>query len=537
MSRFWIRAPFRFELPTFRLCAGLALFGGVVVVGLWLAVIGHLSNLKGQLIENARRDTTNLALALEEHIVCTLQGVDSTSVNFKTELEKTVDVPFGLGDGPTLTRSAPETATQLGVIDTPAGIAALSLNPTVLTDFYRKVDAGQHGAIAILDEDGAARAQRTGGIEAATSVPNFDLLEKAQHTPSGSYVGNGVLDEVERVFSYRTVAGYPLIVVVGFAVDDVLGVYRPAARATLAASGIITVFVAAVVFLFTRQTAVLEETVQHLAHNRSELIISKNAAEAANTAKSQFLAGMSHELRTPLNAVIGFSEMIRNDALSLNASPKYREYAGHIYDSGQHLLHLIDDVLDMSKIEMGHLEIHSEDVDLAEVVPHSMKMVADRARAARVSLIRDLAPGLPLLVADRTHLIQIILNLLTNAIKFTPPPGDVTVAARLTPTGSMLLEVADTGIGMTSEEIQLALQPFRQVDNRLARENQGTGLGLPIVKSLAELHDAEFVVESAPHQGTTIRITFPISRVRRTNSVPSELLDTQPAAVRMHTPL
>ncbi|MGH7125088.1 MAG: sensor histidine kinase [Stellaceae bacterium] len=239
----------------------------------------------------------------------------------------------------------------------------------------------------------------------------------------------------------------------------------------------------------------------------------RHAAESANRSKSRFLAVMSHELRTPLNAIIGFSDLIRNQSLGPLLPAKYREYAGDIHVSGQNLLAVINDILDMAKIEDGKMVLFEEAIDLGEQIGAAMRFVAERARQGQVALDREIAAGLPPLLADQRSIRHILLNLLSNAIKFTHGGGRISVRVDRTRAGGLELVVADTGIGMSPEHLAVALTPFGQVANELTRRHDGTGLGLPLVKSLSELHGAAMEIESALGHGTTVRIAFPVERV------------------------
>jgi PAS domain S-box-containing protein len=243
-----------------------------------------------------------------------------------------------------------------------------------------------------------------------------------------------------------------------------------------------------------------------------ELVKSKEAAEFANRAKTEFLANMSHELRTPLNAILGFSEVIANGMFGPVGNPKYVEYASDIHKSGQLLLDLINDVLDLSKLEAGKLALHETNIALPNVIAQCVSLVKDRAASAAVALVLDLPPAIPDVRGDERAIKQILLNLLSNAIKFTPDGGTVTIRARCSESG-LALSVCDTGIGMGPEDIKVALSPFGQVDSKLARKHQGTGLGLPISRSLARLHGGDLGIESVPDKGTTITVHFPSQRL------------------------
>ena len=240
----------------------------------------------------------------------------------------------------------------------------------------------------------------------------------------------------------------------------------------------------------------------------------REEAEVANRAKSEFLANMSHELRTPLNAIIGFAEIIMDEVLGPVGNEKYRDYAKDINDSGQHLLEIINDILDLSKIETGQVALREEEIDVPEVVHGCLKLIGERAKSAGVDLIADFdTETYPVLLADRRMLKQILVNLLSNAVKFTPPGGRVTVSAHCDPAAGYTLTIADTGIGIAPDDIPKALARFAQVDARLDRRFEGTGLGLPLSKALVELHGGSLELESEVCVGTTVTIRFPAARV------------------------
>jgi signal transduction histidine kinase len=255
----------------------------------------------------------------------------------------------------------------------------------------------------------------------------------------------------------------------------------------------------------------LERTKRALEATTGDLERALEAASASSQAKSQFLATMSHELRTPLNAILGFSQVIGNQMFGPLGNPRYADYVRIIHDSGQHLLAVINEILDFSKLDAGHLVLHEEVVDLSEVVDQSLKLVECHANDAGVTLHRDLADDLPALRADPHRVRQVLLNILSNAVKFTPRGGDVRVA-----TGrrgdDLVVVVADSGIGMAAGDIPVALEPFRQIDNRLGRKYEGTGLGLPLAKRLAELHGGRLELASQIGHGTAVTIVFPGAR-------------------------
>ncbi len=259
----------------------------------------------------------------------------------------------------------------------------------------------------------------------------------------------------------------------------------------------------------------LERQASELAHMTRDIAAAKDAADAANTAKSQFLAMMSHELRTPLNAILGFSELLRSQAFGPIGSPQYVEYASDIYRSGEHLLELINDLLDLTKIESGLAELEEENVDLNELASSALRLVSSHAANRGVTLGNDVPVDLPYLRGDMRKLRQILLNLLSNSVKFTDAGGEVRVNACHAKGGGIVLRVADTGIGIASEDIGRIMEPFVQADNWLGRQYEGTGLGLPLTRQLAELHGATFDLQSTLNVGTSVTIRFPVERVSR----------------------
>jgi PAS domain S-box-containing protein len=243
------------------------------------------------------------------------------------------------------------------------------------------------------------------------------------------------------------------------------------------------------------------------------ILAARQQAEAANQAKSEFLARISHELRTPLNAVLGFSEILHSETLGPIGNRRYKEFAEHIHASGTHLLSLIDDILDLSKIEAGRLELREEVARIGELVESACYFMRHRAEAAGLSLSVTVADRLPPLRADNRALKQVLLNLLSNAVKFTPRGGSITLSAAREPDGGVSISVADTGIGIATDDIAKAMEPFGQVDSSLTRRYQGAGLGLPISRSLVELHGGRLELDSQPGVGTTARVRLPAERI------------------------
>jgi signal transduction histidine kinase len=243
----------------------------------------------------------------------------------------------------------------------------------------------------------------------------------------------------------------------------------------------------------------------------SDLAAARIAAEGSNKAKANFLANMSHELRTPLNAILGFSEIIKNAAFGPIAR-NYQDYAGDIHDSGSHLLSLINDVLDLSKLEAGQFELSERHVDLAFLTAGSMRLVEPLAQKAGIGLSHSIEEGLAFIRADERRMRQVLINLLANAVKFTPPGGHVGLTMRRVEKG-LLIEVSDTGIGIPADKLDLAMEPFAQVESDTNRSYQGTGLGLPLAKRLVKLHGGTLSLQSQVNSGTVVSIILPPERL------------------------
>jgi signal transduction histidine kinase len=248
----------------------------------------------------------------------------------------------------------------------------------------------------------------------------------------------------------------------------------------------------------------------------------KEAAEEASRTKSEFLATVSHELRTPLNAIIGFSELMIRGILGPLGNPQYRAYLDDIHQSGCHLLDIINDILDFSKAEAGKLELNESEVDVHQVVTALLRLKGPRARDASLELIDALPPDLPPLWCDARKLKQMLLNLLTNAVKFTPSGGKIEVQAHCGKAG-MTISVRDSGIGISDTDLARVLEPFVQGDNKLSRTHEGTGLGLTLVNAMIKIHGGSFRLESRIGHGTTASLNFPPERIG--HHLSSELKD------------
>ncbi len=430
-----------------------------------------------------------------------------------------------------------------------SGVIKFSLNPEFLAALRRKVLLGRTASIDAVDaaagSGGAVltrNAQAADPGRSASAIPAevFEAAKLAGLDEAGEYSSWSPAGGTRRFYHWRKVPGYPLFVVAGIGEAEALA--EPGNQTLF----IIGIGVAALslplimMFMLNRE---ISQRVEHavaldqesekvhieraallaitgelakerikLRRSNKELVLARRRAEEANRAKSVFLANMSHELRTPLNAVLGFSEIIRDRLFGDDAS-RYAEYAADIHRSGAHLLNIVNDILDVTRIEAGKFELREEAVQLAALVEESLLAVEPQAAKGGVSLKRSLSGTGALIHGDNTKLKQILINLLSNAIKFTPPGGSVELAARADAGGGLIVTVRDTGIGMASHEIQDAVQLFRQVDSSLARRYEGTGLGLPLAIQLTELHGGTLTVDSSPGRGTIVTVRFPSERI------------------------
>ena len=260
--------------------------------------------------------------------------------------------------------------------------------------------------------------------------------------------------------------------------------------------------------LSDQQSAQLSELAERLAE-------AKEVADAASRTKSEFLANMSHELRTPLNAIMGFSEVIKNELFGPVGVPQYKQYSDDIYESGSHLLAIINDILDLSKVEAGKFDLSETEIQVTDLCRSVLHIVKGRADEAGITLIKGLHENLPYLLADPRTLKQMLLNLLSNAIKFTSAGGTVDLVASLHDDGGFRFDVRDTGIGIPAHHFQTVLSPFGQVDTAHARDHQGTGLGLPLVQAFIKMHGGRIEIQSEVGEGTTISLFFPPERTRK----------------------
>jgi two-component system cell cycle sensor histidine kinase PleC len=262
----------------------------------------------------------------------------------------------------------------------------------------------------------------------------------------------------------------------------------------------------------------VEDLARELEEARDEALRKRFEAETANASKTAFLANMSHELRTPLNAILGFSEIIEKECFGPAGSPRYKEYAGDIHSSGSHLLSLINDLLDVAKIEAGRMEIEPSPLEAKKTLEAALKIIAVKARERRQELVIEVSPDAPELFADERALKQILINLVSNAVKFTPEGGRIGVVASRSRSGDFQLMVEDNGPGIPRDKLDKIFKPFSQVDNRYDRQGGGTGLGLALVRGLTELHGGRAWLESEQGRGARAYVVFPCKPVDAQNA-------------------
>jgi signal transduction histidine kinase len=401
------------------------------------------------------------------------------------------------------------------------GVLVFFVSPAKLTTL-QSLNLGHDGTIALAGIDGVVLAGYSNSHPDGLSGVGVPLMDgggrlSAPENSGGSYVERSARDDVTRVYSFRRGWDYPLVVAIGLGYDEGLSSARShafvmsvlVASASLLLGGFALFLIRELRNRAARDVELAAERMKLQAVN-AELIVSKERAEVASHAKSLFLANMSHELRTPLNAILGFSQLIRDQKMGALGTPVYGEYAGDIFNAGEHLLEIISNVLDISKIEFGKTELNEEVLDPAELVAECLATVRVQAETKKIELKSDIPHPCPKIRADALRLRQIVINLLANAVKFTEA-GSVTVS--LSWDHSLSITVADTGIGMSPDDIAIALEPFEQVDNAITKTYEGTGLGLPLAKRLAELHGGTMVITSTKGAGTSICVQLPAERM------------------------
>jgi signal transduction histidine kinase len=418
------------------------------------------------------------------------------------------------------------------------GILVFALAPDDLTSLHRSVELGPRGVIALVGTDGMLRARFGGMKDGTPPVTRGAWPVMLDDDAMEGVVRSDAVDGLTRIYALRRLPAYKLFVAAGLSLEDETTESRTHLILEVGIGVVASVLLAGLNMLLLREIRrrnqrELELAREHaalesaraellleqgkLAAVNQELVLSTERAEAANLAKSQFLAQMSHELRTPLHAVIGFSELIYHHVAPMPSGGPIAGYADDIMKSGRHLLELINSILDLSKVESGSAILAEDDVPLAEVINDSLITIREQALVAGVAVDTSLPDELPLIHGDTTKLRQIFINLASNAVKFTPRGGSLTISGRPEQDGGFAVMVADTGIGMSEAEMGIAMEPFGQVENSLARSFEGTGLGLPLARRMVELHGGRLTLRSVKGVGTTVEVYLPPSRILWTN--------------------
>ena len=543
--------------------AALALFAVTLIAMIWGSVLMQIRSDRARQIDDTLRDSANLARSFEEHTVRTIKNVDQAVLFVKYQYEqlgRNIDIAGYLNKGIINGRIF----NQIGVIDEHGmyimsslpdfkpmdlsdrehfkvhvgvdsgelfvskpvkgrasgkwslqmtrrinksdgsfgGVVVVSVDPFYFSAFYKELDLGRNEVISIAGYDGIVRVRQAGDdATVGQDISKSVLFEMLKHKPFGTYQSVSVVDNIKRLFSFRGIKEYPLIVVVGHSEREALAAFEVRRTRYLVWAGVAS----AMVLLFALIMALLIRRLQE----------SRLRAESANRMKSEFLANMSHELRTPLNGILGFAALL----LRRVTDEKHRKFADMIHTSGQHLLGLVNTILDVAKIEAGKLVVELSREPLRPILDEAIALHAIAAQGKGVSLALYDADSMPdAVICDRMRLLQIINNLMSNAVKFTAV-GSIQVSARHE-AGKVVIEVADTGCGIVPEAHCHVFERFRQADNSITREYGGSGLGLSLSRDLARLMNGTMGFSSQPQQGSRFWVALPAAPAL--HNVPSE---------------
>jgi two-component system, cell cycle sensor histidine kinase PleC len=387
-----------------------------------------------------------------------------------------------------------------------AGVFVFSVDPDFLLDVLDRVKVGIQGGGAVRREGGAAIVRIT---RAGREIGHVATVDTAERFESADAAFMGGLYGAEIVRASRGLEDYDDIIVdaEGNVAEALAEIVQRRTLIWLAAA-VVTILILALFVALTTDLMRLQRLRAVLERRNRELLQASRTAQAAVEAKSRFLANMSHEFRTPLNAILGFAEALKSGLFG-HLNPRQAEYAGHIHSSGHHLLALINDVLDISRLDLDAYVLHPERIELAAAIAGSVRTLSVAAEQKGIDLAAEVPAVLPAIMADERALRQVLLNLLSNAVKFTPAGGTVSIAAERRADGSVAVIVSDTGLGIAPEDLARLFQPFQQADNTRRHNPEGTGLGLVISRRLMEKHGGTLTLESEFGNGTRAIAVFP----------------------------
>ena len=525
---------------------------------IWSGLLFYLHIQKSFAYSEAAKNGANFARAIEEHTLATVRGIDQTTMFVKYQYEQLgarldlanygregvflgrffnligivdadgwlsmsdrplprsnladrehflVHVPADTGQlfisKPVLGRSSGKWSVQFTRrINTAGGgfggVVVSSFDPDYLNNFYQSIDAGENGVVALVGTDGIVRARSNSGkSNIGQNLSDTRIFKTLEHGNAGSYSATSSNDGIHRLYSVRKLPEYPLIVLVGISETTVLKDYAEHRNVLLGLGGFITLLISAAALALTKHLRYQQRVELTLRHSEQEAL-------SASRMKSEFLAHMSHELRTPLNGILGFSEYLRDS----EESEEKRDCAATIHESGTHLLSLVNTILDLAKIEAGHMEFETQLIELEAVVNQVVSIQRAFATQKGLQLDVNLAPEAPqFIISDQTKLVQVLNNLVHNAIKFTDT-GGIEIHIRSLP-GEVLFMVTDTGQGIPTSAQHLVFDRFKQINSFAKGSPGGTGLGLALVKELVELMGGRIWIESRTNEGSVFYFTIP----------------------------